>query len=138
MALLDSCAYHARSLAAIAEMLPDHPRIAPEPRLTAVWQRLDHNISTLTDFVRSRGREVGDLSTEPSIPALLQDPKTTAASSSVTARVMRHLQRLDEAILGLAQPLGMPSPSSHADDKPERAPVTAGPAKIPARHDRAS
>jgi uncharacterized membrane protein YccC len=138
MALLDSCAYHARSLAAIAEMLPDHPRIAPEPRLTAAWQRLDHNISTLTDFVRSRGRQTGDLSTEPSIPALLQDPKTTAASSSVTARVMRHLQRLDEAILGLAQPLGMPSPSSNADDKPGRATVIVGSAKIPARHDRAS
>ena len=131
MALLDSCAYHARSLAAIAEMLPDHPRIAPEPRLTAVWQRLDHNVSTLTDFVRSRGREVGDLSTEPSIPALLQDPKPTAASSSVTARVMRHLQRLDEAILGLAQPLGMPAPSSDADE-------IASQAKIPARHDRTS
>jgi uncharacterized membrane protein YccC len=134
MALLDSCAYHARSLAAIAEMVPGHPRIVPEPRLTAVWRRLDHNVSTLAEFVRSGGRQAGDLKTEPSIAALLQDPGSTeagspeptdtaAASSLVTARVMRHLQRLDEAVLGLAQPLGAPSPGPDADDaRPEDEP----------------
>jgi uncharacterized membrane protein YccC len=134
MGLLDGCAYHARSLAAIAEMIPGNPNIGAEPRLTAIGRRLDGNVAVLADFVRTgRGDQAGRLETEPSIPALLhgsghrrsdlldEEPMGTephldpavatvlpgAPSGLVTVRVLRHLQRLDETIIALARPLGL-------------------------------
>ncbi|GGJ29565.1 FUSC family protein [Streptomyces brasiliensis] len=110
VALLETCAYHARSLAATAELLPSKPSIAADPRLSGVGSRIVHNIEAIREHVADP-QAAAELVTGPSIASLLQ-PGTLATPryGHVTDRVLRHLQRLDEAVMGLARPLGVPVP----------------------------
>ncbi|MFF3936836.1 FUSC family protein [Streptomyces phaeofaciens] len=108
VALLETCAYHARSLAATAELLPTHPSIAADPRLRGAGQRILHNIRALAARVAEEPVDA-EVLTGPSIAALLKPGVPRAPRyGQVTDRVLRHLQRLDEAVLGLARPLGAP------------------------------
>lgn len=103
VALLETCAYHARSLAATAELLPTHPSIAADPRLRGAGERILHNIAAIAAHV---GGEPGVVRTGPSIASLLRPGGYgTPRYGRVTDRVLRHLQRLDEAVTGLARPL---------------------------------
>jgi uncharacterized membrane protein YccC len=107
VALLETCAYHARSLAATAELVPYSRSVAADPRLAAVGGRIAHNIDVL--ITRVHGETPADgIHTGPSIASMLEGSASAARSGSVTFRVLRHLQRLDEAIVGLARPLGAP------------------------------
>ncbi|MFF7985169.1 FUSC family protein [Streptomyces sp. NPDC007901] len=108
VALLETCAYHARSLAATAELLPTHPAIAADPRLRGAGRRIVHNIEAISAQVAGQ-QPVAEIETGPSIAAMLQ-PGTLGAPryGRVTDRVLRHLQRLDEAVAGLARPLQVP------------------------------
>ncbi|CAL9602696.1 hypothetical protein SUDANB6_05483 [Streptomyces sp. enrichment culture] len=108
VALLETCAYHARSLAATAELLPTHPSIAADPRLRGAVRRTVRNIDAiaarLTDEHAGAAVETG-----PSIASLLEpDADGTPRYGRITGRVLRHLERLDEAVVGLARPLGVP------------------------------
>ncbi|MFF1544971.1 FUSC family protein [Streptomyces sp. NPDC058291] len=108
VALLETCAYHARSLAATAELLPTHPSIAADPRLRRAGQRIRHNIGAITAHV-AREADAVEVVAGPSIAALLEPGRPgTPRYGRVTDRVLRHLQRLDEAVVGLARPLGAP------------------------------
>ncbi|MDO0929184.1 FUSC family protein [Streptomyces sp. TG1A-8] len=106
VALLETCAYHGRSLAATAELLPAHPSIAADPRLRGAGGRIVHNIGTIAAHVADPG-STAVIETGPSIASMLE-PGTLRAPryGRVTDRVLRHLQRLDEAVSGLARPLG--------------------------------
>ncbi|MGW2490966.1 FUSC family protein [Streptomyces sp. NPDC001606] len=107
VALLETCAYHGRSLAATAELLPTHPSIAADPRLRGACARIVHNIEAIAAHVADP-RSAEELESGPSIASMLE-PGTlrTPRYGRVTDRVLRHLQRLDEAVSGLARPLGM-------------------------------
>ncbi|GGS60165.1 FUSC family protein [Streptomyces cinerochromogenes] len=107
VALLETCAYHGRSLAATAELLPTHPSIAADPRLRGACARIVHNIEAIAAHVRDPRADAG-IETGPSIASMLE-PGTlrTPRYGRVTDRVLRHLQRLDEAVSGLARPLGV-------------------------------
>lgn len=107
VALLETCAYHARSLAATAELLPTHPSIAADPRLRGACGRIVHNIEAIAAHVADPGAAV-EIESGPSIASMLE-PGTlrTPRYGRVTDRVLRHLQRLDEAVSGLARPLGL-------------------------------
>ncbi|MFF6961474.1 FUSC family protein [Streptomyces sp. NPDC008317] len=126
VALLETCAYHARSLAATAELVPYSKSIAADPRLTAVGVRLEHNLDVLIAHVEeikddkggkgrakggttaADGTAQGAIRTEPSIASMLEGTGSAVPrSGSVTFRVLRHLQRLDEGVAGLARPLGV-------------------------------
>ncbi|MFF4492283.1 FUSC family protein [Streptomyces sp. NPDC001544] len=110
VALLETCAYHARALAATAELLPTHPSIAADPRLRGAGRRIVHNIETIAAHVTDR-RSASRLETGPSIASLLEPGSYHAPRyDRVTDRVLRHLQRLDEAATGLARPLDVPVP----------------------------
>jgi hypothetical protein len=115
VALLETCAYHARYLAATAELLPTHPSIAADPRLREAGRRIVHNIGVIGAHVAD-GDAVGLIETGPSIASLLR-PGTpgTPRYGRVTDRVLRHLQRLDEAVVGLARPLGVPIPAPRGE-----------------------
>ncbi|MFF8731077.1 FUSC family protein [Streptomyces sp. NPDC015171] len=108
VALLETCAYHGRSLAATAELLPTHPSIAADPRLRGACGRILHNIEVIAARVADP-RSTAEIETGPSIASMLE-PGTlgTPRYGRVTDRVLRHLQRLDEAVSGLARPLGVP------------------------------
>ncbi|MFF4804917.1 FUSC family protein [Streptomyces sp. NPDC001351] len=108
VALLETCAYHARSLAAMAELLPTHPSIAADPRLRGAGKRILRNIGTIAARVADE-RAAVEVETGASIAALL-DSEVPGGSryGRVTDRVLRHLQRLDEAVVGLARPLKVP------------------------------
>ncbi|MFJ2814675.1 FUSC family protein [Streptomyces sp. NPDC091279] len=108
VALLETCAYHARSLAATAELLPTHPSIAADPRLRRACRRTLRNIATVAARVADENAAVA-VETGPSIASLLE-PETgsLARYGRITDRVLRHLQRLDEAVMGLARPLKVP------------------------------
>ncbi|MFI8091129.1 FUSC family protein [Streptomyces sp. NPDC086080] len=105
VALLETCAYHARSLAATAELLPTHPSIAADPRLRGAAGRTVRNIGTITARVAEEDVSA-PVETGPSIASLLGD-EGTARYGRVTGRVLRHLERLDEAVVGLARPLNV-------------------------------
>ncbi|MGA5796885.1 FUSC family protein [Streptomyces cellulosae] len=106
VALLETCAYHARALAATAELLPTHPSIAADPRLRGAAGRTVRNIRTIA--ARVAGDEVTDpVETGPSIASLLADDDASRYGR-ITGRVLRHLERLDEAVVGLARPLDVP------------------------------
>ncbi|MEU6590064.1 FUSC family protein [Streptomyces sp. NPDC046881] len=107
VALLETCAYHGRSLAATAELLPTHPAIAADPRLRGACGRIVHNIEAIAAHVTDP-RSTAEIETGPSIASML-GPGTlrTPRYGRVTDRVLRHLQRLDEAVSGLARPLGV-------------------------------
>ncbi|MFI9825687.1 FUSC family protein [Streptomyces sp. NPDC052013] len=109
VALLETCAYHARSLAATAELLPTHPSIAADPRLRGAAARTVRNIEAIA--ARVEDEHAGTkIETGPSIASLLggADGDATARYGRITTRVLRHLERLDEAVVGLARPLGVP------------------------------
>ncbi|MEU9347193.1 FUSC family protein [Streptomyces sp. NPDC048278] len=108
VALLETCAYHARSLAATAELLPTHPSIAADPRLRGAGRRIVHNIEAIAAHVAGNGPDAA-IETGPSIASMLE-PGTLRAPryGRVTDRVLRHLQRLDESVTGLARPLEVP------------------------------
>ncbi|MFI8189141.1 FUSC family protein [Streptomyces sp. NPDC085946] len=120
VALLETCAYHARSLAATAELLPTHPSIAADPRLRGAARRTVVNIEAIAARVRAvddgaaarDGRDAAGVAavvgTGPSIASLLGPGGGTARYGRVTDRVLRHLERLDEAVVGLARPLEVP------------------------------
>jgi uncharacterized membrane protein YccC len=108
VALLETCAYHARSLAATAELLPTHPSIAADPRLRGACRRIAHTIDVITAHL---GGERGDarVETGPSIASLLETGSGGVPRyGRITDRVLRHLQRLDEGVVGLARPLDVP------------------------------
>jgi len=108
VALLETCAYHARALAATAELVPDSRTVVADPRLKRVGERIAHNIGVLLAHVRE-GRTEDVVEAGTSIAALLDaGAPGTPPRGSITHRVLRHLQRLDEAVVGLARPLGMP------------------------------
>ncbi|MEU7560544.1 FUSC family protein [Streptomyces eurythermus] len=107
VALLETCAYHGRSLAATAELLPTHPSIAADPRLRGACGRIVHNIEAIAAHVADP-RAAVEIESGSSIASMLE-PGTlrTPRYGRVTDRVLRHLQRLDEAVSGLARPLGV-------------------------------
>ncbi|MFF6918205.1 FUSC family protein [Streptomyces sp. NPDC012466] len=107
VALLETCAYHARTLAATAELLPTHPSIAADPRLRGAAGRTVRNIGTIAARVADEHADVR-VETGPSIASLLGSDAGTPRYGRITDRVLRHLERLDEAVVGLARPLGVP------------------------------
>ncbi|MCL7376951.1 FUSC family protein [Streptomyces sp. 35G-GA-8] len=108
VALLETCAYHARSLAATAELVPHSRRVTADPRLGRAGRRIAHNIDVLAAHVKDAKAEgAGEVESGASIASMLRtDASGAPPSDTVTARVLRHLQRLDEGVVGLARPLG--------------------------------
>ncbi|GAA2768014.1 FUSC family protein [Streptomyces paradoxus] len=107
VALLETCAYHARTLAATAELLPTHPSIAADPRLRGAAGRTVRNIGVIAARVAD-DHTGAQVETGPSIASLLGSDAGTPRYGRITDRVLRHLERLDEAVVGLARPLGVP------------------------------
>lgn len=108
VALLETCAYQARSLAATAELLPYSKTIAADPRLRGAGRRIAHNIEVLVARVEDEDGE-GVVETGASLAALLESQAPgLPPHDRVTVRVLRHLQRLDEGVVGLARPIGVP------------------------------
>ncbi|MFJ7965200.1 FUSC family protein [Streptomyces sp. NPDC096324] len=107
VALLETCAYHARSLAATAELLPYSRSVAADPRLKLAGRRIGHNIDILVARVAADAGD-GVAETGASLAAMLEpDTPDSPRHDRVTGRVLRHLQRLDEGVIGLARPLGV-------------------------------
>jgi hypothetical protein len=107
VAQLETCAYHARSLAATAELLPSQTAIAADPRLAGAGERILRNIDTVAAHVEGR-RDAGELETGASIASLLEPGRAEGRYGRVTDRVLGHLGRLDDAVTGLARPLEVP------------------------------
>ncbi|MFD8307739.1 FUSC family protein [Streptomyces sp. NPDC059690] len=108
VALLETCAYHARSLAAMAELLPTHPSIAADPRLRRAGQRILDNIAAISARAADE-RATAQVETGASIASLVESELPGVSRyGRITDRVLRHLQRLDEAVVGLARPLKVP------------------------------
>lgn len=114
VALLETCAYHARSLAATAELVPYSKSVAADPRLERAGRRIAHNIDVTVAYVRdddnaAAGGAGGTVESGPSIASMLEDGAAPAPrSGTVTYRVLRHLQRLDEGVVAVARTLDVP------------------------------
>lgn len=108
VALLEAGAYHVRSLAATAELVPYSRTVAADPRLEAVGRRIAHNLDVLIACVEERDLHGERVLTGPSIASTVDVPGPAVRQQSVTFRVLRHIQRLDESVVGLARPLNAP------------------------------
>ena len=130
LGMLETCAYHARSLAAIAELVPGNRHSLADPRLTEAGQRLADNLAMLAEFVHSDGGPLLSLESGPTLPT--QDrpvPGRSDPGAALAERVLRHLQRLDESVLGLARLLGFSAPRNRPRNGP---PADGGPRNTPA------
>lgn len=108
VALLETCAYHARSLAATAELVPYSKTVAADPRLAGAGRRIARNIDAIVARAVEETGE-GEVESGASIASMLEANGTGGVrSDTVTYRVLRHLQRLDEGVVGLARPLDVP------------------------------
>lgn len=108
VAVLETCAYHARSLAATAELVPYSKTIAADPRLERSGERIAHNIDVIAAQLADENA-VGEVESGASIAAMLESGSSEVLrSGTVTYRVLRHLQRLDEGVVGLARTLDVP------------------------------
>ncbi|WP_438490326.1 FUSC family protein [Streptomyces sp. S186] len=108
VALLETCAYHARSLAATAELLPASRSVAADPRLGRVGRRIASNIELISARVQDQPAD-GEVEAGASIASLLDaGDSPVPPSHTVTFRVLRHLQRLDEGVVGIARALDVP------------------------------
>ncbi|WP_042405230.1 FUSC family protein [Streptacidiphilus carbonis] len=119
LGLLETCAYHARSLAATAGFVPTV--LSGDPRLKEVGEQLDANLAVLAEFVRSEGRTRGRLTSAAAGLKPTASPAPPGPRDDVvTARVLRHLQRLDENILALGRPLGLGTASARRSGSAQR------------------
>ncbi|MEV8016052.1 FUSC family protein [Streptomyces sp. NPDC086554] len=108
VALLETCAYHARSLAATAELVPYSKTVAADPRLAKAGRLIARNLDVITAYVDD-DKANGEVKAGASIASMLEaDGSGALRSGTVTYRVLRHLQRLDEGVVGLARPLDVP------------------------------
>ncbi|WJV44782.1 FUSC family protein [Streptomyces flavofungini] len=114
LGLLETAAFHTRSLAATAELVPAALRIGADPRLVNEACRIDRNLATLISQVAVQGEGDTTLVRGLGIPAQLAVSEGGARPEDVNAtrRVLRHLQRVDESIQCLARTLHLPV---HAD-----------------------
>ncbi|MFD8077842.1 FUSC family protein [Streptomyces sp. NPDC059718] len=110
LGLLETAAFHARSLAATVEVMPAGVRVSPDPCLVDEAGRIDRNLATLIGQVAARGEEDTSIERGSGIPTPLGEGFAGARAEDVHAarRVVRHLQRVDESIQGLARTLEVP------------------------------
>ncbi|GHH87584.1 membrane protein [Streptomyces sulfonofaciens] len=112
LGLLETAAFHARGLAAAADLVPAGTRMGADPRLVAEAGRMDRNLATLIGRVAARGEPGGGgTAFEPgAVPVRLAagEGGAHAEDANATRRVLRHLQRLDQSLEGLARTLDVP------------------------------
>ncbi len=127
--MLETCAYQTRSLAATAELIPHSSRIAADPRLALAGRRIHDNLGVLIDRLTDENA-TGSVAAGASVAAILEGPQPgTPRPGSVTFRVLRHIQRLDECVVGLARPLDVPVDTGRSPSAPASA--TAGGVALP-------
>lgn len=121
LGLLETAAYHARNLAAIAQPAPGSRGIVSDARLSEAAGRVDRNLGALIECLQTKGdcrepldAQAGTATTHkdseaPHAPGSGRRtaPETEQQRNRLTQVALRHLQRVDEDVLGLARPLGM-------------------------------
>ncbi|MFD8417158.1 FUSC family protein [Streptomyces sp. NPDC059650] len=109
LGLLETAAFHARSLATTAELVPVGLHIGADPRLVNETRRIDHNLAALISQVAVRGEDNTTLVRSPRIPTqLVSEGRAPAEGINATRRILRHLQSVDESIQNLARTLQLP------------------------------
>jgi hypothetical protein len=127
--MLETCAYQTRSLAATAELMPSSRRIAADPRLARAGRRIHDNLDVLIAHLENENA-AGTVESGASVAAMLEGPQPDVPRpGSVTFRVLRHIQRLDEGVVGLARPLGVRVRTGRGDRATP--PDDAGRASVP-------
>lgn len=125
--MLETCAYHARGLAATAELVGDGHRIAADPRLAWAGRRIRGNLDVLIDRLADP-HAAGEVESGRNVAAALEGVRADSGPGTVALRVLRHLQRLDEAVVGLARTLDVPVAADRGREPAEQtapAPGTA-------------
>lgn len=110
LGLLETAAFHTRSLAATVEAMPAGVRVSPDPCLVDEAGRIDRNLAKLIGQVAARCEEDTSIEGGSGVPTHLGEGFAGARAEDVhaTRRVVRHLQRVDESIQGLARTLKVP------------------------------
>ncbi|MEI5098326.1 FUSC family protein [Streptomyces sp. PmtG] len=110
LGLLETAAFHTRSLAATAELVPAGPHIGADPRLVDAACRIDRNLATLINQIAVQGENNTTLVRGPGVPAQLSVTEGAAHPEDINAtrRVLRHLHRVDASIQDLARTLHQP------------------------------
>ncbi|MCQ4084062.1 FUSC family protein [Streptomyces sp. RB6PN25] len=138
LGLLETAAYHARSLAAIAQQTLGTPAIRQDPRLVEMAGRVDRNLDALITCMETDGgcREPLDVGGSQEPPTAVERetgaepdgrPRKGERPDAVTSVALRHLQRVDEDVLGLARPLGVGLKQERPEHEPDaRSEASAG------------
>ncbi len=108
VAILETAAYHARSLATTAELVPEGSRVGADPRLAIVGRRITANVDVLVAHVNGENPTTAIESSSGIASMPETDTLGLPAPHTLAFRIMRHLQRVDESIVALARPLNVP------------------------------
>ncbi|MGW4124856.1 FUSC family protein [Nocardia sp. NPDC004711] len=107
LGVLETCAYHLRSLATASELRHQNSQIFERRQLMEVGKQLDDNLAALAEFVQNRN----DGHSRPSAP----DPVATTIrpitrppdlETEPDAQALRHLRRIEASVLSLAHRSG--------------------------------
>ncbi|MBC2866081.1 FUSC family protein [Streptomyces mexicanus] len=107
LGLLETAALHTRSLAGTAELMPAGIRIGTEHCLVDMAVRIDRNLAALIG--QTAGGDATPLERGPGTTArpALGEEGARAEDVRTTRRVLRHLERVDRSVQGLARTLGV-------------------------------
>lgn len=107
---LETAAFHTRGLAATVDVMPAGVRLGTDPWVVDEAARIDRNLATLIGHVAERGEDDTSLERGRGVSARLGvgSGGVRAVDVRATRRVLRHLQHVDESILGLARTLELP------------------------------
>ncbi|MFF3919147.1 FUSC family protein [Streptomyces sp. NPDC001852] len=110
LGLLETAALQTRSLAGTAAPMPAGIRLRAGPYLRDEAGRIDRNLAALISQVAGGGEGGTALERGPGVLAWFPvgGDGTRTEDVHMTLRVLRHLQRVDQSIQGLARTLGTP------------------------------
>ncbi|MET8546571.1 FUSC family protein, partial [Kitasatospora sp. NPDC004799] len=114
LGLLETAAFHTRSLAATAGPAPAGCRTGADPRLVDAARRIDRELARLLSEITVRAEDDAPPVPGPGLPARLDASGcgAHAEDAHTTRRALRHLHRVDESVQALARTLHPPVPEN--------------------------
>lgn len=103
LGVLETCAYHARSLATASELGPQHPQIVDHRQLIAVGKQLDDNLAALTEFVKSKSNDHTHSATPGPVATTIHSTTPPDLETEADTRALRHLRRIEASVISLAR-----------------------------------
>ncbi|MFE3002830.1 FUSC family protein [Nocardia sp. NPDC059246] len=110
LAVLETIAYHTRSLATTSQHPPLNQQKCEPHALTRTAKQLENQLAALTESVqRTNNRHAGTPTSNLALPTMIRSVATCAdAKNQVSSPALHHIERIDANIAALGRSLGLP------------------------------